>query len=102
MASDIGGIVSIVLFVLACKNVVKAYKEKPAWFKVVVCVGLFFAGLILASLFLYALNPEISYGQMGESSVYIFGIFADLISLVLRFIHARKHKKKDGGPSRST
>jgi len=89
------GIIGIFLFVLACKNVVKTYKEKSTFAKIGICIGLFFAGMILAILFLLMLTPNASPENLGENSILFLGFFADLISLVLRFVKVKKQHKKE-------
>ena len=89
------GIIGIFLFVLACKNVVKTYKEKSTFAKIGICIGLFFAGMILAIIFLLMLNPNASPENLGENSILFLGFFADLISLVLRFVKVKKQHKKE-------
>jgi hypothetical protein len=93
MASSFAGIIGIVLFVLACKNVNKTYREKSLFLRIGICTGLFFAGMILAILFLLMLNPSASPESLGENSILFLGFFADVISLILRFFHIKKHSK---------
>jgi len=93
MASSFAGIIGIVLFVLACKNVNKTYKEKSVFLRTGICIGLFFAGIFLAILFLLMLNPSASPESLGENSILFLGFFADVISLILRFFHIKKHSK---------
>jgi len=93
MASSFAGIIGFVLFVLACKNVNKTYKEKSALIRTGICIGLFFAGMVLAILFLFLLNPNASPESIGENSILFLGFFADVISLILRFLHVKKHSK---------
>jgi len=93
MASEFVGVIGLIVFVLACKNIVKTYKEKALWIKILLCVGLFIVAVILAELFLYLLNPNAT--PPAETSFIFLGFFADIISLILRFFHARKHHKKE-------
>jgi len=94
MASSFGGIIGIVLFIIACKNFNKTYKEKSVGFKVMWCFGLFIAGTILAVLFLFLLNPDLSSSSLGENSVTFCGFFANIIALTLFFFKTKKHHKK--------
>lgn len=95
MANSIAGIAGIVLFVLACKNINKTYKEKSVLLRIGICVGLFIVSMILAGLFLFAINPNASPEGIGENSIIFLGLFADIISLILRFFRAKKHHKKE-------
>lgn len=93
MVSSFTGIIGIVLFVLACKNVNKTYKEKSLFLRTGICLGLFFSGMILAILFLLLLNPSALPESLGENSILFLGFFADVISLILRFTNVKKHSK---------
>ena len=95
MANSFAGIIGIFLFILACKNVNKTYKEKSVLLRVGICIGLFFVSMILAGLFLFVINPNASPESIGENSIIFLGLFADIISLVLRFFRAKKHHKKE-------
>jgi len=102
MASAFAGIIGIILFVFACKNVNKTYKEKSVFVRIGICIGLFFAGMVLAILFLLMLNPNTSPESLGENSILFLGFFADLISLILRFVQVKKHHKRESKEYKST
>ena len=91
---SIGGIIGIVLFVFACKNILKTYKEKSGFIKFSICVGLFIVAMMLSVLFLFLLNPDASAEKIGENSIIFTGLFANIISLILVFFHVKKHNTK--------
>ena len=95
MANSFANIAGIFLFVLACKNINKTYKDKSIFLRVGICIGLFFISMILAGLFLFTINPNASPGSIGENSIIFLGLFADIISLILRFFRAKKRHKKE-------
>ena len=76
MVTSFAGIIGIVYFVLACKNVNKTYKEKSVFLRIGICIGLFFAGMILAILFLLLLNPNASPESLGENSILFLGFLS--------------------------
>lgn len=91
--TSILGLVGIYLYYLSCKNVWKTYEKKSKLFRTGICVALFFAGFILAIGFLLLLNPNMSPYTLGENSWIFFGLFAEIISLFLKFRETKKHHK---------
>lgn len=88
------GILSLYFFYLSCRTITKIYSQKSKIFKIIFCIGLFFAGSFLSIFYFLFWYPNVSAEYLGELTFSFFGFFSSLISEILEFIKIRKERIK--------
>jgi hypothetical protein len=82
--------IGLILLVFAMIEVWKTFKNSSVNIKWLWCTGIFFASIILSTVFTFALNPDISPYAFGRAVWMFAGFIATILALILKFVYTRR------------